>query len=65
MIRRSLLILAFVMGLLPICEPEQRFLPTDCTSLVELLAPSHAEDSIAGRADLRDEGNRAAVPEQL
>jgi acid phosphatase (class A) len=52
MIRRFFLKVALLLALLSTGAAEQRYLPSDCTALVELLPPPPAEDSIAGRADL-------------
>jgi len=67
MIRRSFLLLALVLGLVPICQAEQRFLPPDCTSLVELLPAPPAQDSIGGRADLETvlQVQAGRTPEQI
>ncbi len=51
MIRRSWLSFVLLLGLLSPCEA-QRFLPTDCTALLELLPAPPADDSPAGLADL-------------
>ena len=51
MIRRSLLSFVLLLGLLSPCAA-QRFLPTNCTALVELLPAPPANDSPTGRADL-------------
>lgn len=51
-IRRFLLNAALLLALLSTCEAQQRFLPEDCTALIELLPAPPAEDSVMGRADL-------------
>ena len=52
MIRRLLLNSALVLALLSTCQAQQRFLPEDCTALVNLLPPPPTEDSVVGRAEL-------------
>ena len=49
--RRLLLNLALLLALVSTCQA-QRFLPTNCTALVDLLPAPPADDSPAGRADL-------------
>jgi acid phosphatase (class A) len=48
---RRLLNLALLLAVISTCQA-QRFLPTNCTALVDLLPPPPADDSPAGRADL-------------
>jgi hypothetical protein len=45
MIRRFFLKVALLLALLSTGAAEQRYLPSDCTALVELLPPPPAEDS--------------------
>ena len=51
MIRRLLLNFALLLALCSICEA-QRFLPLDCTALIDLLPARPANDSVPGQADL-------------
>lgn len=51
MICRLLSSFIVLLALVPACLAD-RFLPADCTPLIELLPPPPADDSLAGRADL-------------
>lgn len=51
-IRRFLLHTVLLLALLSTCEAQQRFLPEDCTTLVNLLPAPPMDDSVVGRAEL-------------
>ena len=64
--RRLLLNLALLLALISTCQA-QRFLPANCTALVDLLPAPPADDSPAGRADLETvlQVQAERTPEQI